>query len=143
MWNTNKDVVIFHSGELGKLGSFEEREADSVLIAKEIEHRKSEGYQEVDSEYGWQWLIINYGRVYSEDLEDMEARKEKLRINLNKILLNTGLGYVSSVFGLLGEDLEIWCNVYDCFLAQDVVEEEKKLSNLDEYECLRVSEYYK
>jgi hypothetical protein len=140
MSEKNKAVTVIQSGELGKVGSYEEIATN--LIAKILKKKEKEGYEE-PHESEWQALILDYGRVYEEDLRGLDAKMERLKNDVGKVFRDRGLGSDIYVSGLLGEELEVMCAVFDCHMAKEIIESFIGSSHIGRYEGLHLSESFK
>jgi len=147
IWNRDERTVLIQTGELGKEGKITEQELDSFSATDEIEKLKSQGYEEPDSEYGWQWVFLDFGPSWWVDEEGeivkvLDSKVEGIAKTVDNVLLRTGLGWVTAGCNN-GDDIGISCLVYDCYLAREIIEREKEAGNVAEYQEIRISEWQK
>jgi hypothetical protein len=78
---------------------------------------------------------------HEEEGNALESKVEGIAKIVDEILLRTGLGGVNDPF--FHDDIEIYCLVYDCYLAKEIIEREKEAGNVAEYQEIRISEWQK
>ncbi|GHS94278.1 hypothetical protein AGMMS49949_08020 [Alphaproteobacteria bacterium] len=129
MW-TNGPTSIFHTGEVGTVGTDFESKRDDAFIKKEIQKYLDDGYEEINED-DYKILLVEYkidGLGSELDLE----KRHKLEDFLNNDLGWTGLGFVDG--GSIGSGtMEVCCFVVDFDIAKKVIENKLQKTEFSDY----------